>query len=95
MANETTETRELQNNIEVTFRGKVDIGNYDLKRLAERNSMSLDAFLTAVKNNFIPIQYELTDNILIDEVWEVEEAKLSIEESIGNVKEYDLPTSGL
>tara|TARA_B100000424_G_C22567624_1_gene320583 strand:+ start:221 stop:499 length:279 start_codon:yes stop_codon:yes gene_type:complete len=91
MANET---RELQHELEVTFRGKVNLGNYDLNRLAEHNSMSTIDFLNKVKSGDIDIQYELTDNILIDEVWETEEVKLSMEKPDGEIEEIDLPTSG-
>ena len=90
----TKETKELHNEIEVTFRGKVYIGNYDLDRLAEHNSMSRADFLNKVKSGDIDIQYELSDNILIDEVWEVEEATLSMVKPDGKLEMIDLPTSG-
>tara|TARA_R110002096_G_scaffold215863_1_gene403758 strand:+ start:100 stop:378 length:279 start_codon:yes stop_codon:yes gene_type:complete len=90
----TNETKELHNEIEVTFRGKVCLGNYDLDRLAEHNSMSRADFLNKVKSGDIDIQYELTDNILIDEVWEVEEATLSMVKPDGKLEMIDLPTSG-
>tara|TARA_R110002110_G_scaffold86484_1_gene225707 strand:+ start:102 stop:380 length:279 start_codon:yes stop_codon:yes gene_type:complete len=90
----TKETKELHNEIEVTFRGKVCLENYDLDRLAEHNSMSRADFLNKVKSGDIDIQYELTDNILIDEVWEVEEATLSMVKPDGKLEMIDLPTSG-
>ena len=86
----TSETRELNADMEIAFTGKLYLTNYNFNEIAKNMGTTKEEIINQIKSNEMTLEELLDSQFLIDEVWDIHEAELEEETSKGKYETYDL-----